>query len=108
MTKSNTMKSAASRTSNTSSSPRLNLQQVNKDGGRHSSLSLIHEEYVEADEEPPIGLISLAAGDRPPWLKGSNGGQEGENGARKLTNGSGAPSRQSEVTFSGNGVGNRL
>jgi hypothetical protein len=63
---------------------------------------------VEGDDETPIGLISLAAGDRPHWLRGSNGGQEGENGARKLTNGSGAPSRQSEVTFSGAGVGNLL
>ena len=68
------MRSADSRNSNASSLPRLNLQQANKDGGRRSRLSLIHEEYVEADDELPIGLISLAAGDRPNWLKGSNGG----------------------------------
>ena len=59
---------------------------------------------VEAeDEDPPFGLISLTAGDRP-----NNSNSGGGNYARKLTNGSGVPSRQSEITFSATAVGNRL
>ena len=67
------------------------------DGNRHSSLSLIREEVLEADDDPPLGLISLAAGDKP--ISGQS---------RKLTSGSGDPSRQSEITFSATAVGNRL
>jgi hypothetical protein len=61
---SSTSHSMNSKTSNASSSPRI---QLNNDvfGARRSSLSLIREEGAEADEDPPIGLISLAAGDRP-------------------------------------------